>query len=272
MPEVATLSNCSADSTGVITQPIIDSVKAQYGALPAFWGRYFKGPGNPSDEQYKFKKENIILASNGIKLLPIARQTNNVGGDGKAGAIDGKNNAGAVVEALGADYLIQSDIEPLVFLDTEPEGTGPALSYDYYIGWASGLLAEGQRLTGNKVRFRPGLYFNSSGRDGNGPKAARVLAKVAEQAGNHSIDDRLVCRAVWAANYGTRTPLSRPPAWSDQETRLPNLPASCLVVAWQWAAHNHEIPLLPIDPSIVNPSCDKDLLDRLLVPPKPSLS
>jgi hypothetical protein len=271
MPDASIV--CGADSTGMVTQEIIDNVHAQYGAMPTFWGRYFKKPGDtdPGDDQYKFKKENAILQKNGIKLLPIARQTNHVGGTEDLGKTDGKNNAQAIVEALGADYLIQSGPELLVFLDTEPERSGPALSYDYYVGWASALIAEGLLLTSNKVRFRPGLYLNSSGQEANGPAAARVLAKVAEEAGSNSIDPYLVCRAVWAARYGGRTPVSSVPVWSDEETRLPELPDASLVVAWQWAEAEDNIPQLPIDPNIINPSCSDELLNHLVVPPKPSL-
>lgn len=268
----STSQPCGVDSTGIVKQSTIGSVRAQYGMVPLFWGRYFKGPGDidPTDFQYKYKRENGVLESNGIKLLPIARQTSNVGGSERDGERDGKHNAAAIIEALGANYLTQSDVEPLVFLDTEPEGSGPALSFDYYVGWANGLIAEGLRQTANKVFFQPGVYLNSGGREGNGPKAARVIAKVAEHVANNQLDQRLLCRAVWAALYGDRTPVSPPPAWSDSQTRLPDLPSSCAVVAWQWAEAKDNIPRLPIDPNIINQACSSILLDHLLVPPRPS--
>jgi len=200
----STSQPCGVDSTGIVKQSTIGSVRAQYGMVPLFWGRYFKGPGDidPTDFQYKYKRENGVLESNGIKLLPIARQTSNVGGSERDGERDGKHNAAAIIEALGANYLTQSDVEPLVFLDTEPEGSGPALSFDYYVGWANGLIAEGLRQTANKVFFQPGVYLNSGGREGNGPKAARVIAKVAEHVANNQLDQRLLC---WAGRLCTET-------------------------------------------------------------------
>jgi len=264
-----TLATCGADSTDLVRQPVIDAFRSQYAASPAFWGRYFKAPANPDDIQYKYKKENRVLHENNIKLLPIARQTSRVAGSEAEGRTDGTHNAAAVIEAFGAPFLVQAGVAPLVFLDTEPEGTGPALSFDYYVGWARGLIAEGKRQTGGRLQFQPGIYLNSSGHEGNGRVAAHVAAHVLALIQSNQLEGELQCRAIWSAKYGDRTPLSPIPAWADQETRLPEMPATCPVIAWQWAEAKDNIPRLPIDPNLLHPSAGAEFLTHLLVPPLP---
>lgn len=75
---------------------------ALLGQQPAFWGRYFKGPGNRMPIQYQPDKEATFFSNRNIRVLPIARQTGNVcTADSGLGYADGQRNAAAILCALG---------------------------------------------------------------------------------------------------------------------------------------------------------------------------
>jgi hypothetical protein len=118
--------NPGADSLSVVKQALVNGAENFYGAMPRFWGRYFKGPGNTSPQQYH-AAEGLVLRSNGIRLLPIGRQTTSVGG----------------TEAKG-----RSDVE-----QSHP------LSRTYYRGWVDGIQGVG---ASNLVNFIPCVYGSFS--------------------------------------------------------------------------------------------------------------
>jgi hypothetical protein len=66
----------------------------------------------PSGIRHSWK--DLILNSNGIRVLPIAQQTNNV-----AGHRDGLRNGAAIVSSFGQIYLSNLADGTLVFLDVE---------------------------------------------------------------------------------------------------------------------------------------------------------
>jgi hypothetical protein len=66
-----------ADSTRPVTQKLIDSAIDVLASAPKFWGRYFKGAGNTNPAQYQAGRENPVLERAKVRVLPIARQTNN---------------------------------------------------------------------------------------------------------------------------------------------------------------------------------------------------
>src|SRR5688572_3763029 len=96
---------------------IVDLTRKKLGATPVFWGRYFKRPGFPED--YQPALENAIFRANGMRLLPIARQTNRVAGTAVDGAEDAILNVDAFAEAIGINYLSGIGGEMVMFLDVE---------------------------------------------------------------------------------------------------------------------------------------------------------
>src|ERR1700753_2637992 len=121
--------------------------QAYLGQAPAFWGRYFYAPGQinssgQKDSHYS-AAENGFLHGKGIRLLPLARQTGNVGRDSATGIADAKKNVAAIFEAIPAAYLAGSDPNPLVFLGVEPKNP---LNPDYYAGWSSTLARYSSQL------------------------------------------------------------------------------------------------------------------------------
>ena len=72
-----------ADSSNLVTSQIngktlIDLAAELFGAMPAFWGRYFTSVQSTGVVEYRHRKENQILRDNNIRVLPIARQTRRV--------------------------------------------------------------------------------------------------------------------------------------------------------------------------------------------------
>ena len=84
---------------------MIGLAKRQLGAVPQFWGRYFKGPGDQNPVRYQARLEGPVLRTNNIRVLPIAQQTNHVDGDGPLGFQDGLRKAAAIVASFGRTYL-----------------------------------------------------------------------------------------------------------------------------------------------------------------------
>ena len=78
------------------------------------------------------------LRDRGIRVLPIARQTLHVNGSQVQGSADAGANADDLIMTFGADYLATQGGQFLLFLDVEG---APALSADYYFGWATALIA-----------------------------------------------------------------------------------------------------------------------------------
>ena len=103
----------------VVTQELIALATVQLGTKPLFWGRYFKGPGDQNPVRYQAQLEGLILNSNGIRVLPIAQQTNNVALDQSTGHRDGLRNGAAIVSSFGQIYLSNLADGILVFLDVE---------------------------------------------------------------------------------------------------------------------------------------------------------
>ena len=149
-----TLVPVSQDVSGT---SVIDLVRKRFGAMPLFWGRYFKRPD--STDEYQPSVENPILAANNVKLLPIARQTNRVAGSASDGAQDAALNADAFIKALGLDYLAPVGGEMLMFLDVEgTSAQNPNLGMDYWLGWSTALVARSESVSGGRFRIVPGVY------------------------------------------------------------------------------------------------------------------
>src|ERR1043165_111557 len=129
---------------------VVDLVRQHYGGVtPLFWGRYFKRPGFADD--YQPASEGPILRDNNIQLLPIARQTNRVGGTATQGAQDAVDNVDAFVQSLGVESLAKIGGELLMFLDVEgTSAQNPNLSTDYWIGWSAAPVNHSRSARGGR--------------------------------------------------------------------------------------------------------------------------
>jgi hypothetical protein len=129
-----------ADSLSPVNPALIQKAAAAMGQAPSFWGRYFTSVDTEGAGEYHHTVENGPLAAHGIRVLPIARQTNHVGLDYDRGYADGKRNAQDLVATFGPAYLVQQGAQFSMFLDVEGSGAS-RLSPSYYIGWCKGLAS-----------------------------------------------------------------------------------------------------------------------------------
>jgi hypothetical protein len=227
---------------------------------PEFWGRYFKGPGSSSKIQYQPALENEFFHSNDIRVLPVGRQTNEVGGTKQEGLLAGQRNAAAILAAFGALHL--SSMEGVcVFLDVENNVT---LSKEYYVGWADGLIQAGRRImidfadevqllnidANTHVRFLPCVYGHHNARDTWG-----ALGK--------AVDAGAECHGSWIVHMDA----DRFPIWPWRaEFTSSGMPSSVPVVACQRIL-DHVEGRQRIDFDLANPDYHEWLLSRLVLPP-----
>jgi len=235
-----------ADSVSPVTQDLIDSAIEVLGSAPKFWGRYFKSPGKTKQGQYQPGRENPVLERANARVLPIARQTKNVGGSGSEGNRDGRQNAQAIVEAFGAQYLGSLNNNPLVFLDVEQ--TVP-LSAEYYLGWSQALTDEGRRLSKGAINLTPAAYSSYG-------------SKQTWQALSTSMRRGATCGGVWVARYVVPDGCSPMPVWSEDRVRPIGLPEEVPVLAWQYAQNCRDI-----DCNQANPRFQDQLMGQLIPPP-----
>ena len=242
----------AADTLVPVTQKIVDQVRKRYdGRAAAFWGRYFKKPG--FEEDYQPAKENAVFRANGIRLLPIARQTRNVNGTASLGAEDAINNVEAFVAAFGADFLAASGRELLMFLDVEgTSASQPNLSVDYWIGWSSALVRHSEALSDGRFAVIPAVYCRQNQ---NATWQAIVDA------------DRLgfPCAGAWvfrARNEACTKPI---PEW-DAKFLTPTIPLPCPIMAWQFALDCLFAGGVDFDMINPDPLIETALLSRLVLP------
>jgi hypothetical protein len=239
------------DATHPATNQLIGLAAALLGSRPLFFGRYFKGPHNPSPIQYQGNQENPVLSANNIRVLCIARQTTRVGGSAADGVADAVNNMAAVVDAFGAAYLAGLNFEPLIFLDTELSSSQPTLSADYYSGWAGALREQGPIAPGVRLQFTPGVYINRSD-NASWRALGTAMGKGAP------------CYGAWVANYGKRTGAEPPPAWDPAEViPKPPLKPPASILAWQYAGDYEDV----LDFSITPATADADAMIALMIAP-----
>jgi hypothetical protein len=185
-----------------------------------------------------------VLAPAGIRVLPIARQTNKVGGSRAEGVADGLANGSDVIETFGEDYLEAQGAKFFVFLDVEGSGVSH-LSSDYYTGWVAGLSQASQRVT-----FLPGIYGLPDD-------------EVTWQALSGALANGVACGGLWMARWLTKAP--EPVAW-DTDSTSPNPDPGVPVLLWQYMDSRDGANL---DRNLVNPAIDaqEQLLRLLIVPP-----
>lgn len=238
-----------ADSSAPVTTELIEEATNLLGATPVFWGRYFTSVTTTGSVEYRHATENEPLNAAGIRLLPVARQTNHVNGSQDQGLTDGSANAQDFIITFGAEVLAAQGGQFYIFLDVEGS---PSLSVDYYVGWAQGLAQEAQSLTGGSVQMLPCVYATRSD---------TTTWSAVEQA----MAAGAACHGAWIARYYTGQ--CEMGEWSDSiVTPASPSPFPVPILAWQYAGNCLDGQ---IDCSQTNPEIEvvSSLLSFLLLPP-----
>ncbi len=233
-----------ADTAYPITEALIASATKAQAAPPAFWGRYFTRTATSGSVEYRNQLESPIFAAHAIRVLPVARQTNRVGGTAEDGLSDGRANGADLVASFGEDYLASQGAEFFIFLDVE--GSGPSrLSADYYSGWTDGLAQ-----ASDKVSILPAVY----GLPGDAVTWTALMRAMANGA---------PCRGLWLAHPLVSRP--EPVAW-DATLVTPRPDPEVPVLLWQYMFPRDGVN---VDRNLVNPAIDaeNDLLRYLIAPP-----
>jgi hypothetical protein len=223
------------------------------GQMPAFWGRYFYAPGQINSSGHRDSHysaaENGFLRSNGIRLLPLARQTGNVVRDSAKGEADAKLNVDAIFETIPAGYLAGTDPNALVFLDVE---ASHPLNPDYYAGWSATISSYSAQRSGGGVKLKPAIYA--------GTKSAPTWAALATALARGSL-----CYGALIARYYYGSPVSN--GWHP-DVLTPDGGITPPILAWQYWASADDAPAnLNFDTSIASPYHSDALLDGLIMPP-----
>ena len=251
-----------ADSNGLVTDIAYDDKNLLQAAIklmgetPVFWGSYFKGPHNSSHEQYQPALENETLNSNSIKLLPLARQTDQVHGSEAQGQQAARNNVEALFAAFSVHELASQGGSFYMFLDTEPRPR-PALSINYYTGWAKTVVSYSRENSAGRVTILPGVYLNH-----NNIATCNAITAAVQNNGAE-------CHGVYVARYlRDKLPCPQPVDWNESHIH-PEVPLPCKVLIWQYAGDCFDAGLL--DGNQVNPAIDllSEFLDKLILPPSP---
>jgi hypothetical protein len=240
-----------ADSSTPVTGEMIESATALLGATPAFWGRYFTSVATTGTVEYRHAQENAPLNQAGVRLLPIARQTDRVNGSMDRGIADGIANARDFITTFTSGALASQGGQFLMFLDVEGP-PAPSLSQDYFTGWAQGLSQESLAASGGSVQILPCVYGTQSDVK-TWSAVAGAMATGAE------------CHGAWIARF--RTGKCTMGDWDPSiVTPASPVPFPCPILAWQYAGNCLEGR---IDCSQTNPNIDarSQLLAFLVLPP-----
>jgi hypothetical protein len=243
--------NPGADSMSPVTTRLIQAATNLYGTTPVFWGRYFTSPTTTGTAEYHHATENPPLNAAGIRVLPIARQTANVGGDQSQGQADGTANAQDFVDTFGVAELTAQGGQFIMVLDVEGN---PDLTPDYYTGWTQGLISTANAMSNNAVQMLPCLYAS------HGDTGTWNALQTAMDAG-------APCSGVWMARYMKSLVSGQMGDWSDSTvTPISPSPFPATILAWQYAENCLSGT---IDCSQTNPGIDleNDLLQFLVLPP-----
>lgn len=233
-----------ADTAFPVSNRLIEAATEAMQQTPAFWGRYFTSAATSGDVEYRHRLEDSVLAARNIRVLPVARQTNDVGGTRAQGRAEGLANGTDLLATFGEDYLAANGGRFLLFLDVEGSGRS-RLGTDYYTGWADGLQQASKR-----VDFIPCVY----GLPTDAVSWTALARAVAQGA---------TCGGLWLAH-----PLlsaAEPVQWSGSLTK-PNPEPGPRVLLWQYMFAK---PGVQLDRNQVNPEidADKDFLSLLIPPP-----
>ncbi|HUA99537.1 MAG TPA: hypothetical protein VMA34_14500 [Terracidiphilus sp.] len=239
----------AADSFSPVSAGLIETTTNLLGAPPAFWGRYFTSVAAGGGAEFRRAAENQMLNAAGIRVLPVARQTQNVSGSAAQGTADGAANARDFIVTFGLSLLAAQGGNFYIFLDVEGD---PSLSTDYYTGWVQGLAAEAQALSSGSVTMLPCLYASQADATTWSALGAAISAGAP-------------CHGAWIARYpaGDGSMIE----WSDTVVTpvLPS-PFPVPILAWQYAGNclNGQIDCSQTNPGI---DAESQLLKYLVLPP-----
>ena len=245
-----------ADSSAEVVHTIhgktlLEHAAGLFGGPPRFWGRYFKTPEQQGGTQYNPKTEHAALASAGIRVAPIARQTARINGSESDGIDDAKGNVLAVFAAFGVKYLADQGGEFYVYLDDEG-APNPTLSVDYWSGWSDTLSAYSRQISSDTVELQPGLYCNF---DHDSWLALRT-----------AVNQGARCQTAWIARWKTGGQICMPvQPWNTAQLTPAPVPA-CPIHIWQYAQECQGGDGFDMDEA--NPGLPlEDLLGKLILPP-----
>lgn len=245
----------AADSCLPVTVDLIESATQLFGRAPLIWGRYFTGPTTSGSVEYHHASESQILAQHNIRLLPVARQTTQVGGSQEQGVSDAQRNVDDVLATFAQDYLASLGTEFLMFLDVEgsPSTGSPSLALDYYTGWAQTLIDYSRGRTANAITILPCVYARQSDKE-----TWEVLVTASAQG--------VKCNGGWVARYYYSS--CNMSDW-DESIVTPAVELPFDVLLWQYAENCCEGT---IDCNQINPNVDIEtvLLNKLILPPSTS--
>ncbi len=245
---------CGIDQSTTASEASLAFAKSKLGQPPAFWGRYFKTTGNTDPAQYQSGRESSFFSTHQIRVLPIARQTQNVSeADRDLGFDDGQDNAAAVIGSFGASHLSQMP-EVAVFLDAEINNPLHRL---YFRGWSDGLIAGGNTDPNNPVKFMPCLYAHH-----NDGQSWNELGK--------ALNDGAVCGAAWIVFMDSKKfPLG---PWQIDRFTGKNMPDGVRVAVAQRILDLADEHQRTYDFNLVNPAHQDWLLPRLVLPAAPPIN
>lgn len=238
-----------ADSSSPVTSELVAAATQLFGRAPVLWGRYFTSPTTSDSIEYHHATESPVLAQAGIRLLPIARQSENVGGSQAQGQADAQQNVADLVDTFAPTSLGAFGSHLLLFLDVEgePSEGSPSLSLDYFLGWAQTLQSESRSQTGGAATVLPGIYARQ------GDSATWNVLVTANAQG-------VACAGAWVARYDPGT--CQLADWNDTIV-MPTVTLPFPVLLWQYAENCCQGA---IDSNQTNPGVDVQslLLDRLI--------
>jgi hypothetical protein len=243
-----------ADSSVLVTNEIqgknlIQLATDLFGQTPAFWGRYFTSASTSGNVEYRHLKENPILRQNGIRVLPIARQTRNVNGTQAQGSVDAEANAEDLIATFGQDYLKSQGGQFLMFLDVEGS---PSLSAAYFMGWAQTLRAHSQDITGGTVEILPCVYATRSD---------NITWQAVVTCGEQGIQ----CGGAWIARW-VHHGCAGLDDWDDARVG-PSVQLPCEILAWQYSDDCRGGGGFDCNQANPNIDVNQELLSRLVLPP-----
>jgi hypothetical protein len=243
-----------ADSSVVVTTQIgsknlIQLATDLFGQTPTFWGRYFTSASTSGNVEYRHLKENPILRQNGVRVLPIARQTRNVNSSQAQGSADAEANSEDLIATFGQEYLASQGGQFLMFLDVEGS---PSLSSAYFMGWAQTLTAHSADLTGGDAKILPCVYATRSDE-----ATWQAVADCAEQG--------VVCNGAWIARW-VHHGCAALDDWDDVKVS-PTVQLPCNVLVWQYSDDCWGGAGFDCDQANPNIDVDQELLSKLVLPP-----